>query len=341
MSRVARECVGGGGAHAVAPCGRSSRWVSLVSSRNRSSRPPSAERRSVRTIECSAATRPTSTGAESTRRPVPAASDGHPLGPQALGERVVVERGHVRDRVLGVGEQLLLVALGDDPAMADQDHLVGDQLDLVEQVAGQQHRAAAVGVALEQPAHPADTGRVEAVGGLVQDEHRGVSQERVRDAEPLLHAERVVAQPALGLGLRQRDQLEHLVDPGRRQAHGLGAEGQDLATGASGVLSGRVEQDADVATWVRDVLVEVPSDGDPTTGGGGQTHHDPHGGGLPGAVGAEEAGHPAGLGHEADVVDGREGAVLPRESLDGDHGPSLPHAGWAAIVRGARHAQPK
>ena len=66
----------------------------------------------------------------------------------------------------------------------------------------------------------------------------------------------------------------------------------------------------------------------PADGGGagrrrGQPDHDPHGGGLAGAVGAEEAGDPAGLGGEGDVVDGGEPAVRLGEGLDFDHGLTL------------------
>ena len=56
-----------------------------------------------------------------------------------------------------------------------------------------------------------------------------------------------VPDPALGLGVGQADQLEHLVDACARQAHDQRAEGEHLAAGAAGVLRGRVEQDADVA----------------------------------------------------------------------------------------------
>ena len=41
-----------------------------------------------------------------------------------------------------------------------------------------------------------------------------------------------------------------------------GAEREDLAAGAAGVLGGGVEQDADVASRVGDVVVEVAADRD-------------------------------------------------------------------------------
>src|SRR5690606_7081326 len=42
----------------------------------------------------------------------------------------------------GGGEELLLAALGDDASLADHHDVVGDHLDLVQQVGGQQHGAA-------------------------------------------------------------------------------------------------------------------------------------------------------------------------------------------------------
>ena len=333
---------GGGGAHAwapsvaagagTAPAGSSSRCESSVRVRNSSSRPPSAERRSVRTIAPLGGDR-----AHLDRRsldPQPGAGrrDGEALGLERLGEQLVVERGDERGLVLGGRQQLVLGAAGHDLAAADQDHLVGDLLDLVEQVAGQQHGAAAVGVALEQATHPADAGRVEAVGRLVEDQHGRVAEQGVGDAEPLLHAERVVAQPALRLGLVEGDQVEHLVDAGVGQAHGLGADGEDLAAGAAGVLGRGVEQYADVPARVGDVVVEVASDRDPAVRGWGEPDHDAHRGRLAGTVGAEEPGHPTGLADEADVVDGGERAVLPSESFDIDHASSLPERA-AAVHR--------
>ena len=78
-------------------------------------------------------------------------------------------------------QELLLGALGDDPALSDQHQVVGDLLDLVEQVGGEQHGAASLGVLLEQPAHPVDAGRVEAVGGLVEDQDARVTEECMGD----------------------------------------------------------------------------------------------------------------------------------------------------------------
>ena len=106
------------------------------------------------------------------------------------------------DEGAGGGEQVGLGALGDDAAVADDDEVVGDDLDLVEQVGGQQDGAAAVGVAAQEVAHPADAGGVEAVGGFVEDEDLGVADEGGGDAEALAHAEGVVAHAPVALRCR-------------------------------------------------------------------------------------------------------------------------------------------
>ena len=56
---------------------------------------------------------------------------------------------------------------------------------------------------------------------------------------------------------------------------------------------------------VREVGVAVAADGDAPRAGRREADHDAHRGGLAGAVRAEEAGDPAGLGDEGHVVDGQ------------------------------------
>jgi hypothetical protein len=89
----------------------------------------------------------------------------------------------------------------------------------VQQVRRQQHGAAVVGEVAKKSAHPADARRVEAVGRLVEDQHLGVAEQGVRDAQPLAHAQRVVADAPLGLDGVQAHQVEHLVDTLVGQAH--------------------------------------------------------------------------------------------------------------------------
>jgi hypothetical protein len=83
--------------------------------------------------------------------------------------------------------------------------------DLAHVVARQQHGQAARGEALDQGAHVADAGRVEAVGGLVEHQQARVAQQRGRDAEALAHTERVAAY-FVALAAAQVDRFEDLVD---------------------------------------------------------------------------------------------------------------------------------
>ena len=97
-------------------------------------------------------------------------------------------------------QELGLGSLRDDPTVTDHHDVIGDDLDLVEQVGGEQHGSAAVCVAAEQVAHPADTGRVQAVGGLVEDQHLRVADQGGGDAQALTHPEGVVTDPSGRLG---------------------------------------------------------------------------------------------------------------------------------------------
>ena len=90
-------------------------------------------------------------------------------------------------------------ALGDDLAAADHHQLVGDLLDFAQQVRGQQHGSRAVGEVAQEPAHPHDALGVQAVGGLVEDEHLGVVHQRLRELQPLPHAGAVLLREAVAL----------------------------------------------------------------------------------------------------------------------------------------------
>ena len=217
-----------------------------MSSRNISSSPaPSADRSSVRATPAARATWPTRSASASVRTApsgdivvaIPAASSDAGEGRPATALRTTVPAAL---------QQLGLGALGDDAAVADEHEVVGDDLDLVQQVRGQQDGPALVGVRPEQVAHPADAGRVEPVGRLVEDQHLGLADQRGGDAEPLAHAERVVADPATGLVLGEADPVEHLLDAELGQAHRALGDREDLPAGAAGVLGRGVEQDADL-----------------------------------------------------------------------------------------------
>ena len=61
----------------------------------------------------------------------------------------------------------------------------------VEEVRGEQHGATAGGEVGQQVAHPAHPLRIEAVGGFVENQHLGIAEQRVGDAQALTHSQRV------------------------------------------------------------------------------------------------------------------------------------------------------
>ena len=75
---------------------------------------------------------------------------------------------------------------------------VADLLDFVEQVAAEDDGTAFRGEFGDEGADFAGALRVEAVGRLIEDDEFGVVEDSGGDAEPLLHAERVVLEAAVG-----------------------------------------------------------------------------------------------------------------------------------------------
>jgi hypothetical protein len=134
------------------------------------------------------------------------------------------------------------------------------------------------------------------LGGLVEDQHLRVTDQGAGDAEPLAHAEGVIADAALGLGDGETDQVNHLADASTRQPHRPLSDGEDLATGATRMLRGRIEEHADLQARVRQVHESVPGDGDASRRWSGEADHDPHGGRLARAIRTEEPGHASLLG---------------------------------------------
>ena len=307
---TAATCSRVGGAHAAAP----SRWTrsrwSAVSSRNISSRPaPSASRSSVRAMPAAWATAPTRSGSAGVQdRAV--RGDGGARCRRPPGRCARSWAAWLRTTVPAARSSSAFVPCATMRPLPITTRSSAIDLDLVQEVRGEQHRAALVGVGAQQVAHPADAGRVETVGRLVEDQHRGVADQRGRDAEPLAHAERVVAHPALRLVLGEADPLQHPPDAVAGQAHRAGGDGEDLPAGASRVLGRGVEQDTDLAAGVGQVGVATAVDRStvPDVGGVRPTMTrmvvD-----LPAPLGPRKpVTRPAG-GGERDVVDGGEPAV--------------------------------
>src|SRR6185369_6596861 len=145
----------------------------------------------------------------------------------------------------------------------------------------------------------------------------------VSEAQSLAHAERVRADTRPGRRLVEADELQQRVDALRRHAHGVGGDGERFAAAAPGVLGGRVEQDADAPSGIRQVAVAPAEYLDVAAVGLGEADEHAHGGGLAGAVGAEKSRDGARLAAERDVRDDAAPAELLGESAGLDHADRL------------------
>jgi hypothetical protein len=84
-------------------------------------------------------------------------------------------------------------------------------------MAGQEHGDPVVGQAAQQHAQGADPGRVEAVGGLVEQQQPRPADQAGGEPEPLAHALGVVGDRLVG-AVAQLHGLQHLVDLGAANA---------------------------------------------------------------------------------------------------------------------------
>jgi hypothetical protein len=149
-------------------------------------------------------------------------------------------RGHEQARA---ATQVVHGGLGDDAAVGDHGHAVADLLDLGHEVAGQDDGAALASELDHQRTHVAHAGRVEPVGRLVEHDQLGILEQRGRDAESLLHAERI-GREAIATAAGQVDRGERGIDavgrhPGQSRddpevvaARQVGVEGRPLDHGS-------------------------------------------------------------------------------------------------------------
>jgi hypothetical protein len=173
---------------------------------------------------------------------------------------------------------------------------------LAEQVARDEDRPALAREGPQEFAHPADAFGVEPVGRLVKDQHARVADHRGGDAESLPHTERVPAKPPSGRRVEPHH-VEHLV----RALVGIAASGahdaQVVSAGTALVRARCLEHRADGVERALQVGVSGAAHGGRATRRCDEVQHHAQRGGLAGAVGSEEAGHPAGGNREGQVVD--------------------------------------
>ena len=176
-----------------------------------------------------------------TRRPA-AAPSTRPV--QGGGEQ---RRLRAADADRGVrAEQLVHREVGQQPAAAEHDEVVGGVLHLAHQVAGDQHRPSLVGEVAQQLPHPADALRVQAVHRLVEQQDVGVAEQRGGDAEPLPHAQGEPAHPVVGHRL-EADHLDDVVHAAPGQGVALRQREQVRVGGAPGMARAGVDEGADPA----------------------------------------------------------------------------------------------
>ena len=156
----------------------------------------------------------------------------------------------------------------------------------------------------QEAAHPDDALGVEAVEGLVEHEHRRVAEQGGRQAEPLAHAERVAAGLAPGHAVCRP--ACSITSSTRRaeQALGVGQPQQVVAPAAARVESAGVEQRADVAQRAGAGCGTAALDQGAALVDRVEAEDHPHGRGLAGAVGADEAGDLPGRDREGQAVEG-------------------------------------
>jgi len=166
---------------------------------------------------------------------------GDPSSVEQLAQRVGVGRPH---NDAGGDEQVVEGALCHDPAGGDDDQPIDGRLHLAEQVAGQEHSAAAVGEVAQQGAHPGDAVGVESVGGFVEDERPRLADQRLADAEALSHTEGVRPDPAVRGLAGEPDLVEYPADLRRIDSGEVRRDLQGGSAGPSGVHGRGVEQGA-------------------------------------------------------------------------------------------------
>lgn len=110
---------------------------------------------------------------------------------------------------------------------------VGHPFQLAQEMAADEDGPALFAKAPHQFAHLDDPRRVKAICGLVQKQQLRIRKQRHRQAEALLHPQRVTADPIVR-SLVEVDQLEHFSDPRLGMVAEVGQHLQVLAPAESG-----------------------------------------------------------------------------------------------------------
>ena len=162
--------------------------------------------------------------------------------------------------------------------------------------------------------HGADLGhasRVQAVGGLVKEQHLRVAQQGVGDAQPLLHTHGVGAELAVG-SRRESHLLQQLVYLGPGSPAGDTLEvAQVVAPAEVWVEAGLLHDGANAPEEVGvDSFCRLTEEANAAGRGPRQAEQHTHGCGLAGAVGPQESEDASAGYAEGEVIHCRDGAVV-------------------------------
>ncbi len=191
--------------------------------------------------------------------------------------------------------QLVGRAAGDRGAVVDHHDVVGQPVGLLEVLRGQQQGRSARHQVADHVPHLLAGADVEAGGRLVEDQHRGRGHQRTGQVEPAPHAAGVGLRRPVG-GIGEVEPLEQLArpiaGPGLAQAVEPADHLEVLVAGQVLVDRGVLPRETDPRADAGGVLQHVDA-GDRGTAcvGLDQRGQHPHGGGLAGAVGAEQRQH--------------------------------------------------
>ena len=260
--------------------------------------------------------------------------------PAALEARHEREPSHDRLRAVAVvdaeaqplpprGDELVDRPVQDELALVDDRDVVGDLLDLVEEVRRDEHRAP---VLLDEEAdhlpEGRHAGRVEPVRRLVEDQELGIGEQAPGDAEALSHPHRV----SLDLAVCVRgepDALEGAVDVGVRVAAQEAGPYLEVAATGEVRIEPRLLDDASDAAE-RDVGLAgdaVPANVDRPARGAREAEHAPDERRLARAVRPEPAEAAAARHVDRDVAHRDLRAEALRHALEADDRLAVAHAG--------------
>ena len=222
----------------------------------------------------------------------------------------------------------------EQPTLEQNRHPVRHALDLAEDVGGDEDRALSRQRA-DVPAHLDDLARIEAVGGLVEDQQGRIPQQSLGDGDALAVAAREPRDevaPNVTEGQPLDCALHRLRRRPDREPLQLCHEDEEFADAHPSIEGGVLRHVAD-ATARRERVVDDVQPGDAGSSGGRPqvAGEDAKDRGLARTVRAEEPHDLTGLDLERDAIDGQSGSVPLAELLGDDDGG---HAGRAPRAAG-------